>query len=145
MATKKSKPAAKPKASSPPLKRGSPKNGRTNFVLSFNRTVALMVVPTGTAARFSLETAATLTGVHPELLRYYCRLGVIKGHDDGRDGNPTFDANTLREVRQFDHYRRNLAVSRRALPLLCALRRESERLQIALHFLSAPSANPNRL
>ena len=26
---------------------------------------------------FSLETAARLTGVRPELIRYYCSLGLI--------------------------------------------------------------------
>jgi len=116
----------------------SAKNGRPKFVLSANPTLALMVVPAVTRVYFSLEAAAHLTGVHPELLRYYCRLGVFESRRDGGSGNPTFDANALREVRQLDHYRRHLGVGRQALPLLCDLRRAGERQQIDLRFLNAP-------
>ena len=49
----------------------------TNFVFYTNPTVTLVCLPAGTPARYSLATVAHLTGVHPDLLRYYCRLGLF--------------------------------------------------------------------
>ena len=44
----------------------------------------------------------------------------------------------LHEVRRIEHFRRHLAVSRQALPLVCELRREAERQHIEIHFLRGP-------
>ena len=131
----KSKPAAKPKASPAPSRRAASDTSTTNFVFYANPTLLLVCVPAVAPALISLLAAAELTGVHPELLRYYCRLGVIEAHRDGTEGDPTFDEYALQEVRRLEHYRRHLGVCRRALPLLCALRREGERLHIELRFL----------
>ena len=54
------------------------------------------------------------------------------------ESEPTFDENALHEVRRIEHYRRHLGVGRRAVPLICELRREGERLQIELRFLGSP-------
>jgi hypothetical protein len=109
-----------------------------NFTLYANPTLTLACVPAEALVRFSLEAAADLTGVHPELLRYYCRLGLIDACRGVLEEDMSFEVEALHEVRRIEHYRRHLGVGRRALPLVCELRRESERLQIELHFLRGP-------
>ena len=49
----------------------------TNFIFYDNPTLTLVCMPSGAHAIYSLETAARLAGVHPEMLRYYCRLGLF--------------------------------------------------------------------
>jgi hypothetical protein len=110
----------------------------THFSFYVNPTLALVCVPTAAPVPFSIETAADLTGVHKEMLRYYCRLGLLGADRAGEDGAPMFDEAALEEVRRIEHYRRHLAVSRQALPLVCELRREAERQHIEIHFLRCP-------
>ena len=107
----------------------------TRFTFYVNPTLTLLCVPAGAPPLHSLETSALLTGVHPDMLRYYCRLGLIDAQAEGPGGAPAFDESSLREVRRIEHYRRRLGVSRRALPLVCELRREGERRKIDLQFL----------
>ena len=109
-----------------------------SFTFYANPTLTLVCVPSAAPALFSLDAAADLTGVHPEMLRYYCRLGLVGGNRAGLTREPTFDEDALHEVRRIEHYRRHLAVSRRALPLICELRREAERQHIEIHFLRDP-------
>ncbi len=109
-----------------------------NFTFYANPILAIVCQPARAPALFSLELAADLTGVHPEMLRYYCRRGLLGAE---RAANPRcllFDAEALREVRRIEHYRRNLTISRRALPLICELRRQAERQHIEIHFLRSP-------
>ena len=108
------------------------------FTLYDNPTLTLACLPAGSPVRFSLETTARLTGVHPELLRYYCQAGLIDHFHGMAEAEMFFDENALQEVRHIEHYRRHLGVGRRALPLVCELRREGERQQIELHFLHHP-------
>jgi len=110
----------------------------TNFIFYANPTLAIVCVPAGVPASCSLESAAHLTGVHPEMLRYYCRLGLLGDQRMESEGDPTFDDHALQEVRRIEHYRRHLGIHRRALPLICELRRKGERLQIELRFLRVP-------
>lgn len=72
------------------------------------------------------------------MLRYYCGLGLIDGLDGIMGSGLLFDKNALREIRHIEHYRRHLGVGRRALPLVCELRRRGERLRIELPFLRCP-------
>jgi len=115
-----------------------PGTAATTFTFHVNRTLTLVCVPTGSSALFSLGVAADLTGVHPDMLRYYCRVGLLGVNRTDILQEPTFDENALQEVRRIEHYRRHLAVSRRALPLVCELRREAERRHIEIHFLRCP-------
>ena len=108
----------------------------TQFTFYVSPTRALVCVPT--AARFSLGAAADLTGVHPEMLRYYCRLGLLGADRTEIEREATFDEEAIHEVRRIEHYRRHLAINRRALPLICELRREAERQHIEIHFLRSP-------
>ena len=110
----------------------------TTFTFHVNPTLTLVCVPAGTSALFPLGVAADLTGVHPDMLRYYCRVGLLGADRTGMWHEPTFDEDALQEVRRIEHYRRHLAVSRQALPLVCQLRREAERRRIEIHFLRCP-------
>jgi len=113
----------------------APGEGRGSFILYTCTALALVCLPAGSAPRHSLEDAAHLTSVHPEMLRYYCRLGLLNARPDTVTGKPTFDNDALEEISRIEHYRRYLGVHRRALPLICQLRRECERLEIKLAFL----------
>ena len=103
----------------------------------FSGKYSLMVVrvtETGPTT-YSLEEAARLGGVHPEMLRYYCRLGVF-GEERARPGiELVFDDDSLYELRRFEQYRRQHAVDRKTLRLICSLQRQVERLQSELRFL----------
>ena len=110
----------------------------TQFTFYVNPTRALVCVAAQTPALFSLRAAADLTGVHPEMLRYYCRLGLLGADRADMEREATFNEEAIHEVRRIKHYRRHLAVNRRALPLICELRREAERQHIAIHFLRSP-------
>ena len=84
---------------------------------------------------YSLEEAARLGGVHPEMLRYYCRLGVFGEERARPDIELVFDDDSLYELRRFEQYRRQHAVDRKTLRLICSLQRQVERLQSELRFL----------
>jgi len=107
----------------------------SNFILTVNPTLTLVRVPSAPPAFFSLASAADLTEVHPEMLRYYCRVGLLGARRTEPGIELLFDVATLHEVRRLEHYRRHLGVHRRALPLLCELRRAAERLKVELRFL----------
>jgi hypothetical protein len=138
------KPASRPKAATPAPRNASGKHRVepvatvTTFAFYVNPTLALVCIPADAPILFSLETAANLTGVHPEMLRYYCRRGLLGPQRAEREREPTFDEEALQEVRRIEYYRRHLAVSRQALPLICELRREAERQHIEIHFLRSP-------
>ena len=106
----------------------------TNFIFYVNPVVTLVCVPASAPALYSLETAAHLTGVPPEMLRHYCRLGLLGAARAGSEREPTFDDNALYEIRRIEHCRQYHGVNLRALPLLCDLWREVERLQTELRF-----------
>jgi hypothetical protein len=115
-----------------------PEATTTKFTFYANPTLALVCMPPDVPALFSLLDAAYLTGVHPEMLRYYSRVGLLQPIDGVLETEPFFDENALGEIRRIEHYRQRLGVGRRALPLVCELRREGERQQIELHFLRYP-------
>lgn len=95
------------------------------------------VTATGPTA-YSLEAAARLAGVHPEMLRYYCRLGLFGEARAQPEAELIFDDDALYELRRFEHYRRHHRVDRTTLRLISGLRREVERLQRELRFLRGP-------
>lgn len=109
-----------------------------NFTFHTNPTLAIALVSNIAPVYYSLAAAAEVSGVHPELLRYYQRLGLIEAHHGMWEDELYFDREALEEVQRLGHYRRHLGVSRRALPLICELRRESERQHIELRFLDSP-------
>jgi DNA-binding transcriptional MerR regulator len=95
-------------------------------------------LPTAGAASHSLEAAARLAGLHPEMLRHYCRIGLL-GEARAQPGDePVFDDDAVFELRRFEHYRRHHGLDRRSLRLLCRLWREIEQLRAEVRFLRGP-------
>jgi DNA-binding transcriptional MerR regulator len=110
----------------------------SEFVFSEKYAVVRLGAIDAAPARHSLEAAAALAGVHPEMLRYYWRAGLLGDPRPGDQGEPSFDDDALYQVRRIEHFRRHHGVSRRALPVLCDLWREVERLRMELRFLRGP-------
>lgn len=127
-----------PTEAGPGLKLGPSKTDTTDFVFYQNPTLTLVCVPHENGIAFSLEAAADLTGIHPDLLRYYWRTGLIEVRRGTPGAGLFVDERALHEIRQIEHYRTHLGVGRRALPLICKLQRESAGQQIELHFLRCP-------
>jgi DNA-binding transcriptional MerR regulator len=100
-----------------------------------NYTLTLVRVTEICPATYSLETAAHLAEVHPEMLRYYCRLGLFGEERARPETELIFDDDALYELRRFEHFRQHHRVSRKTLRLLCGLWREVDRLQNELRFL----------
>ena len=90
---------------------------------------------------YSLQTASRLTGVHPDLVEYYCHLGLVNGISEQPNHGLVFEPSALEEIRRLEHYRRNLGVQRRALLLICELWREAERRGLRLNFLRVPETS----
>ena len=109
-----------------------------NFTFYTNPTQAVACMPGREPAFYSLDASAQITGVHPEMLRYYLRLGLITAHRGVWEEELYFDRKALEEVERLGFYRRHLGVSLRALPLICELRRAGERQHIELRFLESP-------
>ena len=106
----------------------------TNFIFYQNPTLTIVCLPDGAPARYSLPTAARLCNLHQEMLHYYCELGLLGSEYARADREPTFDDNALYEIRRIQHDQDFYGVNRQALPIICELRREVERLQAELRF-----------
>jgi DNA-binding transcriptional MerR regulator len=110
----------------------------TALILYSPETQTLVCMPSSSATGYSLQTVARLTGVHSALLGYYHQLGLIDAVSEDPVRGLVFERAALDEIRRIEHYRRDLGVQRTALPLVCDLWREGERLHIELNFLRAP-------
>ena len=113
----------------------------SNFVILERRADALASAnPPGRAA-YSLEAAADLAGVHPEMIRYFCRLGVVTPVRGDAGSDPVFDDDAIYEMRRVEHFRRYYGVSRRALPLISRLLRDVARLEAELRSRGNPECH----
>jgi hypothetical protein len=106
----------------------------SNFVILENR--ALVIRESGRST-YSVDDAAALSGLHPELVRYYCRIGLFGPSRADAASEPVFDDDAIYELRRIEHYRRHYGVSRRALPLISGLLHEVARLEAELRFTQA--------
>lgn len=86
---------------------------------------------------YSEQEASALTGVRPDLLRYYCRIGLL-GRERALEKNPIFDDTAVYEIRRVEGLRAEFGINRRALPLFCDLLRRVERLQNEIRYLRGP-------
>lgn len=87
------------------------------------------------SAVYSLEHAARLAGVAPEMLLHYCRSGLLGDQRASGESEPTFDDEALYAIRRLDYFRRHHEVNLRALPLVYHLAGEIERLSGELRSL----------
>lgn len=96
----------------------------------------VIVAPDETAsAPYSVEEAARLAGVHPDLLRHYHQRGLVFAAGATAGGEPVFDDQALYTARRIEHLRRRHGASLSSLPLLCELLREVEELRAEVRFL----------
>lgn len=104
---------------------------------AFAREYALVVMHVIAAgpATHTLEEAARLAGIHPDMLRYYCRRGLFGDARAAPETEPLFDDDALYELRRFEHYRRHHGVNRQTLRLLCDLWQKIDRLQAEVRAL----------
>jgi DNA-binding transcriptional MerR regulator len=106
------------------------------LILSETQSMAVVALATGGRAAYSLESAAQIAGVHPEMARFYWNQGLFGPRPPAAGSEPVFDDDALYELRRIEHYRKHLGVSRRALPLLSRLLREVTRLEAEVRFLN---------
>jgi DNA-binding transcriptional MerR regulator len=109
----------------------------SDFVITENQSIVLTRGPS-TRQTYSLEDAARAADVHPELLRYYCRVGLFGPDKGDPESDPVFDDDAIYELRRIEHYRRHYGVNRRALPLISGLLRELARLEAEVRFRGFP-------
>jgi DNA-binding transcriptional MerR regulator len=96
---------------------------------------ALVLVARTEVVTHTLEAAAELAGIHPAMLRHYCRLGLFGAVRARPESRVTFDDDALYELRRFEHFRQRQGVDRQTLRLIHSLWCEIERLQDELRFL----------
>jgi hypothetical protein len=83
---------------------------------------------------YSITAVAELTGVEPELIRYYCSHGIVAVVATGARQRPVFDDDAIYELRRIEHYRRHFGVDRSALAFIGGLLREVARLENELRY-----------
>lgn len=97
-------------------------------------TTALVLVQRDVIVTYSLEAAAELAGIHPAMLRHYCRLGLFGSARAQSENRVTFDDDALYELRRFEHFRQQPGINRQTLRLIHSLWRKIDRLQEELRF-----------
>lgn len=85
-------------------------------------------------AGYTIDAAAELTGVEPDLIRYYCSHGIVAVVQTKTRERPVFDDDAIYELRRIEHYRRHFGVDRSALAFIGGLLREVARLEGELRF-----------
>ena len=107
----------------------------TNFFLVEQQSLSGVRSAPDTRQTYTLDDAARVAGVHPDLLRYYCRSGLLGDAWMQNEPEPVFDDDALYELRRIEHYRRHHGLNLRALPLVISLLREIEDLDAELRSL----------
>ena len=107
----------------------------SNFVIVEQHSLTITEFGTTGPQQYSLEEASQHTAVHPDLLRYYCRAGLLGETRMDSEEEPNFDDACLYEIRRIEHYRHHHSVNLRALPLVLGLLREIDSLRRELNFL----------
>ena len=107
----------------------------SDFVLVEQHSLTVIEVTAGEGAAYSLDTAAQLADVNPDLLRHYCQAGLLGEDRVLMSKEPVFDDDALYELRRMEHYRRHHNVNLHMLPLVIGLLREIESLrdELRLH------------
>jgi len=99
----------------------------TRFIL-VQTSLSIEVRPSETP-HYSLEEAAERTSVEPELLRRYCREGMLGSARTESGGDPVFDDDALYDIRRIEHLRHQQGVPLEVLPMVFQLVNEVERLR----------------
>ncbi|MFD0894862.1 MerR family transcriptional regulator [Luteolibacter ambystomatis] len=105
----------------------------TRFVL-VHTAVSIEVRPSETP-HYSLEEAAERTSVEPDVLRRYCRDGLLGAARTEGTADPVFDDDALYDIRRIEHLRHQQGVPLEVLPMVFHLVTEVERLREELRKL----------
>ncbi len=81
----------------------------------------LVVVSENPECRFSLERAAELSGMHPEMILEFTRAEVVHTVGEDPDGSPHFDETEIVRLRQIECLRGDEGVSLRTIRHILAL------------------------
>jgi DNA-binding transcriptional MerR regulator len=100
-----------------------------------SRRHTLVVVSENSERRISLQRAAELSGMHPEMILEFTRAEIV--HTAGRepDGSPCFDETEIVRLRQIEHLRGDEGVSLRTIRHILALLDRLEAAEHELHLL----------
>ena len=87
---------------------------------------------------YDLATAARLADLHPEKIRYYCRLGLVRDVDDPESGELFLTDHAVFELRRIEYLRRVEGVNLTGIRIILDLIRRTEHLDEALRFHQGP-------
>ncbi|MGC4016990.1 MAG: chaperone modulator CbpM [Luteolibacter sp.] len=105
----------------------------TRFVL-VQTSVSIEVRPSE-MPHYSLEEAAERTSVEPEILRRYCRDGLLGHAKAESQAEPVFDDDALYDIRRIEQLRHQHGVPIEMLPMVFGLVTEVEKLREELRRL----------
>ena len=83
---------------------------------------------------YDLATAAHLTGVHPERIRHYCRIGLLEDVPDPGRGEFRLTDHAVYELRRIEYLRVDEGVNLRGIRIILDLLHRTEQLHEALRF-----------
>jgi DNA-binding transcriptional MerR regulator len=85
---------------------------------------------------YSLETVVHLTGVSRRSVLVYCKSGLIHSSGDTQQGEFSFDDEALYRIRCVERLRTIHGVNLAGIRMIFDLRRELDRLQNEMRFLT---------
>jgi DNA-binding transcriptional MerR regulator len=86
----------------------------------------------GSRSAYSVSAASQLTGVQPDLIRYFHSRGVFATVTTVRTGELVLDDDAIYELRRMEHYRQRYGINRSALTFISTLLNEVSRLEAEL-------------
>ena len=92
----------------------------------------LVVVSEDPECQFSLERAAELSGMHPEMILEFTRAEIVRTVGENPDGSPRFDESEILRLRQIEYLRTDEGVSLRTIRYILSI---LDRLEAAEHEL----------
>lgn len=93
-----------------------------------------VIAVTSASQTYALEEVARSVSLHPDLVRHYCQIGLL-GPAYVADPDRPFDDDALYWLRRIERTRREHALDRAVLPLLCDLWHDIERLEAEVRAL----------
>ncbi len=83
---------------------------------------------------YDLATAARLADIHPDRIKYYCRIGLLQETPDPDRERYPFTDQSLYELRCIEYLRLEEGVNLRGIRIILDLARRMESLESALRF-----------
>lgn len=83
---------------------------------------------------YDLVTAARLAGVHPERIRHYCRLGLLREAPDPDRDELYLTDQSVYELRRIEYLRQDQGVNLRGIRIILDLLHSTENLRETIRF-----------